>query len=121
MPLQGLLPLLMSPRTKGGGMGILTAASFSRPLTLLWRCGWFWSVIALGEHKKKGSQVRSLAETLPHVLVQLKVVRTQTLECDNGDHVCIWIYKTKPRHLSRAKRHDSATSSPLPSALAINC
>ena len=27
MPLQGLLPLLMSPRTKGGG--ILTAASFS--------------------------------------------------------------------------------------------
>ena len=29
MPLQGLLPLLMSPRTRGGGMGILTAASFS--------------------------------------------------------------------------------------------
>ena len=29
MPLQGLLPLLMSPRTKGGGMRILTAAFFS--------------------------------------------------------------------------------------------
>ena len=70
-------------------MGILTVASFSLTadtalaLRVVLECDSSW----LTQEKRISSEIPR--QTLPHVLGQLKVVRTQTLECDNGDHVCI--------------------------------